>query len=579
MLNTDRLCLGCMNDNGEADVCPICGYDVKTKNPKDALPAKFWINDRYLVGKVISSNGESITYIGWDNAEDSIVSIKEYFPVGCAHRNPDKTVAIDADNKYAFNEGLMSFIEINKALMMNPLSCILPVNAVFEENGTVYAIQPNISAITLREFLTKNGGTLEWEQAKLLFMPLIDDLSKINQLGIIHRGISPETVLVGRDGKLHLTGFAVKGLRTTEGEISAQMYPGYSAIEQYGIEGFNEGSYTDVYGICATLFRTLIGAVPPEATARLSNDSMTIPARFAESLPRNVLSALANGLQVKPADRTENAELLKGALSVTDTSEVAPIHTKKTEEITSSKAKAQSKTNKKKKSMSSAKYAVISAVATALIFLVVGGILIGTVFKDAVFGGESSSAASSDDYASAPSVDQIGSYDKDAVDTVKLYVVPKLLGKYYSEVVDNKDEDSNYDKFKFVIKDKEYSDKYPKGTICSQSVAEGTEVEKETEIQVIISLGPKEIKIANVVGLEPDAAKLELLKQGFLYDNIIVEEMYNSNKAPGTIIEQEPKYGTTINTEIPVTIFVNTYAGATEDTSDTSSTSIDVSNH
>ena len=139
--------------------------------------------------------------------------------------------------------------------------------------------------------------------------------------------------------------------------------------------------------------------------------------------------------------------------------------------------------------MSSAKYAVISAVATALIFLVVGGILIGTVFKDAVFGGESSSEASGDDYSSAPSVDQIGSYDKDAVDTVKLYVVPKLLGKYYSEVVDNKDEDSNYDKFKFVIKDKEYSDKYPKGTICSQSVAEGTEVEKETEINKMALFG------------------------------------------------------------------------------------------
>ena len=579
MLNTDRLCLGCMNDNGEADICPICGYDVKTKNPKDALPTKFWINDRYLVGKAVSSNGEAITYIGWDNAEDSIVTIKEYFPIGCAHRNPDKTVAIDEDNKYSFNEGLMSFIEINKTLMMNPLACILPVSAVFEENGTVYAIQPYVSAITLREFLTKNGGTLEWEQAKLLFMPLIDDLSKINELGILHRGISPETVLVGRDGKLYLTGFAIKGLRTAEGDISAQMYSGYSAIEQYGVEDFNEGKYTDVYGICATLFRTLIGAVPPEATARLSNDSMTIPARFAESIPRNVLSALANGLQVKPSDRTENAELLKGALSVTDTSEVTPIHTKKTEDIVSSKEKAQNKGNKKKKRMSSAKYAVISAIATALIFLIVGGILVGTVFKDAVFGGESSSEASGDDYSSAPSVEQIGSYDKDAVDTVKLYAVPNLLGKYYSEVVENNEEDSNYDKFKFVIKDKEYSDKYPKGTICYQSVAEGTEVEKETEIQLVISLGPKEIKIANVVGLELDAAKLELLKQGFLYDNIIVEEMYNSNKAPGTIIEQEPKYGTTVNTEIPVTIFINTYSGTSDNTSDTSSTSIDVGNH
>lgn len=61
------------------------------------------------------------------------------------------------------------------------------------------------------------------------------------------------------------------------------------------------------------------------------------------------------------------------------------------------------------------------------------------------------------------------------------------------------------------------------------------QVARDTKIEVTISLGPKEVKIANVVGLEEINAKLELLKQGFLYDNIEVLEKYDENKKPGAV--------------------------------------------
>ena len=568
MLNTDRLCLGCMNDSGEAKVCPFCGYDAETKNPEDTLPTKFWINDRYLVGKVIYSNGEAISYIGWDNQENSIVVIKEYFPLGAAHRNPDKTVSIVEGKEYTFNEGLLSFKEINEILRDNEIACIIPVNAVFEENGTIYAIFPNIPAIPLREFLTKNGGTLDWEQAKLLFVPLVEAVSKVNALGIIHRGISPETILVGKDGKLHLAGFAVRNLRFANNDFTTQLYPGYAAAEQYNIDGFEEGSHTDVYALCAILFRTLIGTVPPEATSRLNNDSMTIPARFAEAIPRNVLASLANGLQVNPKERTANAEILKTALTTADPQETV-VHTS-VEDTYSSNSKKKKNDKKQKKSGSTAKYVIISALCTALVFAAVFAALAGTVFKDVFFPESAATSSPTESYSEAPSVDQIGSYDSEAVESVKLYSVPNVLGKYYSDIEELQKEDELYEKFIFIIKDKEYSDKYPKGTICSQSVKAGEEVQKETEIKVVISLGPKEIKIANVVGLTPDAAKLELLKQGFLYDNIVIEEMYNSEEEPGTILEQEPKFGSSVNTEVGVKLFINTYTGSAEEDSQSS---------
>ena len=92
MINTERLCPGCMNDNGGEKICPICGYDSASRNPDVCLPVGFTLDNRYMVGKAKKRNGEGITYIGWDTADDTAVSIREYFPAGFAERNPDKTV-------------------------------------------------------------------------------------------------------------------------------------------------------------------------------------------------------------------------------------------------------------------------------------------------------------------------------------------------------------------------------------------------------------------------------------------------------------------------------------------------------
>lgn len=565
MINTDRLCMGCMNDNGGERICPICGYDSSEKNGSDCLPSRFIINDRFLVGRATSQNGEGITYIGWDNAEDSIVSIREYFPIGSAVRNPDKTVSIVQNNKYTFNEGLMEFLEINRTLKANPLPAVFPVVAVFEENGTVYAVSRTVTSITLREFLTRNGGLLKWEQAKPLFIPLVDTVKELNDLGIISRGISPETVLVGRDGKLRLTGISIVGIRRADSEITTQIFPGYAAAEQYGISGLHDGKYTDVYGLCTTLFRTLIGAVPPEATSRLENDSMTIPAKFADEIPRNVLTALANGLQVLPEDRTATVEDLRKELIYGE-----PVKAPEKKNASAKKAaSSESKTSAEKsevqvsKKTSSAKYVIISAAVTAAVFLAAAAILVFTVFRDDIFKQSTETDADSMTY-SVPSVASIGSVDSGAAESVSLYSVPDFTGKYYSEIVEN----DEYSHFNFVIKAQEYSDKFERGAVCAQSVAAGNDVEKDTTVELTISLGSKEIKIANVVGLTEDKAKIELMKQGFLYNNIEVIQRYDADSEPGKVLEQDPKYGSSVNTEIKVAIYINSYTEPSDSSSD-----------
>jgi len=254
MINLDRLCPGCMNDNGGEKICSICGCDMSEKNDNTHLPIKFLLSERYVIGKALNVNAEGITYIAWDTAADNAVHIKEYFPKNISLRNPDKTVSVISGNEFYFNEGLMDFIEINKKLIATELQSIIPVLTVFEENGTVYAVTPIISSITLNSFLEKNGGSLRWEQARPLFLPLIDTLKGLHELGIIHGGISPETILVGRDGKLRFSKIYIPRLRMASSDSPAELYSGYAAAEQYGGMDEKIGEASDVYGLSARCF-------------------------------------------------------------------------------------------------------------------------------------------------------------------------------------------------------------------------------------------------------------------------------------------------------------------------------------
>ncbi len=538
MISTDRLCMGCMTDNGGEEICPICGFNSKENNPKNAVSIKTVIGDRFVVGRVLSANGEGITYIGWDTANDAIVRIREYFPVEVAKRNPDKTVSVVKGKEYVFNEGLLEFMEINKTIKSSDLPSLVPVIDVYEENGTAFAVMKNIPGITLGEFLSRNGGTLKWEQARALFLPLIDTIQGMHELGIIHKGISTDTIIVGRDGKLRITGYSINKLRTENEDIKVDILDGFAAVEQYNTqENFSIGAYTDVYGFCATLFNVLIGTLPARATERLENDSMTIPSKFAEELPRQVLSSLANALQVKPQDRTQDMESLKNQL-VYGESPVA--------------AAVVSEPVKKKKSGSGI-VILITTIVTAILILILAIILMFTVFRDKIFGNGSKPDGPSNSMPTSSATDSVESTSSDPVNPVE---VPDLEGQYYSSIIDK----DYADNFIIKIVGKEFSDA-ERGTVIKQSVKAYTTVEKDTIIEIVISLGRQDFTMPSVLNMTREEAEIALLRAGFLYENIQILDIYDEDFAPYQVVDQSPSAGSSVNADIAVKIFINSYEG------------------
>ena len=69
--------MGCMNDKTYDGPCKLCGYSDNTPNIPTYLAPKTFLADRYIVGKVISYNGEGAVYIGYDTAAGAKVTIKE----------------------------------------------------------------------------------------------------------------------------------------------------------------------------------------------------------------------------------------------------------------------------------------------------------------------------------------------------------------------------------------------------------------------------------------------------------------------------------------------------------------------
>ena len=522
MQNVENLCLGCMKDNGGADTCPFCGYHDDHLQTAPFMPPKAWLEDRYFVGKLIDNDGEGATYTGWDNTLQAPIYIREFLPTEMIDRKIDALpITVKPEYATSFETHLKEFLELSRVLArMRDLPAVIPVYDIFEANGTGYRISEYAESITFEEFLKRNGNVLTFEQTRSLLMPPLGTLSALHNAGIIHGGISPQTLIITRDGKVKFSGFAITALRDTRSDLRSRLFSGYSAIEQYGFEG-RKGPQTDIYAFAAVIYRALVGGDPPEATKRASNDSLTIPASVAGSIPRHALVALANSLQVMPGDRISSADELRNEFSsAAPASAIAEdLADDEPEEIEEKSSKGKSVT-----------YTLIAMIITVI---VLGVALYFLNAKLHIFGSKEEVVSD----VSAISTEEPLSY----VDSGMTIKVKDITGTKYTDAV------LKYGSiYNLSVSEKKYSTNYAAGEIMEQSVAEGTDVpaDKKADITVVVSLGPSTVTLPDLSGKSYEEAALQLVSLGFSPANISKVEKYSDSVKYGKVIEVEPASGT-----------------------------------
>ena len=308
----NNLCPGCMNEIGDAENCPYCGFDTKSEQISPFLAYGTVLAGKYVIGDILERNSEGVTYLGLDSITNNCVRIREFLPEGYVVREKDETKVSVSENNYDdYKLFRKDFIDMwHKIMKLRTLDSMITVLDVFEANDTAYAIAEADGSITLSEHLTENENILDWDTITKKLFPVLDSLETLHDAGVIHGAISPDTLFLCGNGNFKLWGFSIKEARQAEGKITADIRPGFAAVEQYGKETeINEA--TDVYGFISVLYMCVTGTAPIDATVRKIADTLTIPADYARNLPDYVLAAFIGALQVEPKDRTGNIKLLK----------------------------------------------------------------------------------------------------------------------------------------------------------------------------------------------------------------------------------------------------------------------------
>ena len=188
-MGENRLCLGCMENKGEALICPHCGYRENTPFSADYLAPGTILNERYLVGRMIRSNGEGATYIAFDKVISCKVFVREFMPTTLCRRSVSGAMIGSLPNKLPQYKALMAeFSELYKSMArkLRSVNHINRVIDVFFENNTSYAVSEYFDGMDFVEYLKQSTGDISWEQVKKLFAPLFTSLGIVHNAGIIH---------------------------------------------------------------------------------------------------------------------------------------------------------------------------------------------------------------------------------------------------------------------------------------------------------------------------------------------------------------------------------------------------------
>jgi len=497
------------------DIC-TCGYEGEENEPPYLPVYTLACKDengkyRYVIGRLICKNGESALYIAYDNLENKRVVIKEYFPAAlCIRKEGTSDVKPNTENLALYKTYMLEFAELNHALSEIKGVNLRRVFSLFGENGTFYVVSEYVEGITLKCFLANAGGSIPWERAKDLFPPLLTALSQLHAAGIVHRGISPQNIVVTERGEIKLINFAISAAHTRGSAIEFLSYPGYSPPELYSGTG-KQGAWTDVYGVCAILYHALTGQTPLPAQER-ERSEIPPPCLVNLDVPADASDTIMAGLALDREQRIRNINYLVECLwsnrKIPEHQKPRPIPEYQ-KNLPPLRQKNGSKSNSKNKNVKNNESKVktnaivigLAALAFLLMLLIIISVVNPNWFAPRPIT-ETTESRTASDTPSSETLPELTTDSSSGASTSSpdgMYVMPDLEGKRYELLTENPNMDF------FVMKSvNEYSDTVEKGYIISQNVPTDTIIPYGTEVEVKVSRGPSGVKLPNYTGMFVD---------------------------------------------------------------------------
>jgi serine/threonine protein kinase len=285
--------------------------------------------ESFEIREILGAGGFGITYKAWDHQLLCDVAIKEFLPHDVAVRAEDKltvTARTHADqDQEGFESGLEKFLAEARTLARFRNPNVVSVKQFVTANGTAYLIMDYEQGISLAERIKSGDEPIPESQLRDILERMLVGLKDLHEQKILHRDIKPANIFLRANGEPVLLDFGsareTPRDRGAEHEMTSMVSLGYAPYEQYNRRG-NQGPWTDLYSLGATLYYCATGKKPVDGMDRYiaTKDGWPDPMPAASDVAKGRYDPLLLGiidwmLQVEIKDRPRDSAQVMAVLA------------------------------------------------------------------------------------------------------------------------------------------------------------------------------------------------------------------------------------------------------------------------
>lgn len=321
-MDISKICFNCMKGEvDEAGVCSHCGKQFSDIKLSDSyLPIGSFLRDKYLIGRVLGEGGFGITYIGYDINLDTQVAVKEFFPRNYASRERGDGAQVIPNEgeaeEFFFKQRDRFLGEAKRLAKFRNTPAIVSVLDFFKDNGTAYLVMNYVDGMTLRNLLEFSDGRITVEEALKIIEPVMIALKEIHAEGFIHRDISPDNIMISNlSNRVYLIDFGTARENSINEDKTVSVFKksGYTPPEQLRTKG-KQGPWTDIYALCGTIYRCIVGVKPLDVTDRLFGEELVKPSQYGIPISPQIEAAIMKGMEIHNEDRFQSIDELYDAI-------------------------------------------------------------------------------------------------------------------------------------------------------------------------------------------------------------------------------------------------------------------------
>ncbi|NSY41355.1 serine/threonine-protein kinase [Leisingera sp. ANG59] len=289
---------------------------VDADQQDDLQPGTTLLHGQYTITRFLNNGGFGITYLAKDSLDRTVV-IKECFADAFCRRTNALVSARSRAHQSELKSIIRHFIREAQSLSKLKHPNIVGVHQVFEDNDTAYMAIDYVDGRDLQDILDDAETVLTPEQITGMTRKLLDAIGYVHDANLLHRDISPDNILLTADGEPVLIDFGAAREDTSEDgrkhSALRVVKDGYSPQEFY-IAGSEQGPWSDLYALAASLYHVIRGEAPVNGQARLVAIAEQRPDPYVPlagavvGYPEGFLEAIDKAMNTKPSMRLQSAE-------------------------------------------------------------------------------------------------------------------------------------------------------------------------------------------------------------------------------------------------------------------------------